>query len=345
MSDESAERIHPATPHHRQLARQQGYVAKSYDLPWAGVFLAGVLLLGGGDLFGALADCVRQPLSGATVVPTDARVAFEAGNSAFLRLGRSLALCCGGCLAVAVFGHLLQTGFQPQPQRLAPDLSRLDPLATAARMLSGDAAARQVLTLLKLAALGGVAAWAVWGQREEILALGGLPPVLLVSGLGELLSGICLKLGGVLVVVSAVDYGFQRWRYERSLQMTPEEVREETRNQTGDPGVQRRRRQTQRDLALGHLEASVAQAQLVLVQGDTLAVAIQYDGQAASAPLVVAKGRGDAAARIRQIAERAKIHIADEARLVQRIARQTTVGAPVAAEHYRALANVWHAPR
>lgn len=344
MSEESAERIHPPTPHRRQLARQQGQVAKSHDLPLAGVFLAGVLLLGGSELFGALADCVRQPLSGSSVLPTDARMAFEAGNASLLRLGRSLALICGGLLGVAVLGHLLQTGFQPEPQRLVPDFSRLDPFASAARMFSGDTAARQVMSLLKLVVLVGVTAWAVWDQRGRILGLANLAPAALANGLADLLSGICLRIGGALLIAAAADYGFQRWRYERSLQMTPDEMREEMRSQNGDPGVQRRRRQVQRDLALPHLESAVVRAQLVLVQGASLAVALQYDGQPASAPVVAAKGRGDAAAKIRQTAERVKIHVVEAARLAQVIAQQTPLGAPLAAEHYRAVANLWQPP-
>ena len=128
---ESTERIHPPTPHRRQIARQQGQAAKSHDLPLAGVFLAGVLLLllGGSELFGTLADCVRQQLSGESYrLPTDASMASSRRHDALLRLGTQP----GSCLRrVAVqwpsLSHLLQTGFQPQPQRLAPDFSRLDP--------------------------------------------------------------------------------------------------------------------------------------------------------------------------------------------------------------------------
>ena len=145
--------------------------------------------------------------------------------------------------------------------------------------------------------------------------MGNLAPAALAGSLADLVSGICLKIGGALVVVAAADYGFQRWRYELSLQMTPDEMREEMRSQNGDPAVQRRRRQLQGRLALTHLESAVAQAQLVLVQGTSWAVALQYDPRTMSAPIVVAKGSGDAAAKIRQTAERAKIRVVQEPRL------------------------------
>jgi flagellar biosynthesis protein FlhB len=121
------------------------------------------------------------------------------------------------------------------------------------------------------------------------------------------LSGICLKIGGALLVAAVADYGFQRWRHERSLQMTPDEMREEMRNQNGDPAVQQRRRRLQRELGLSQLESAVIRAHLVLVEGASSAVAIQYDAATQSAPIVAAKGRGDAAAKIRQTAERVKI--------------------------------------
>jgi flagellar biosynthetic protein FlhB len=341
---ESAERIHPATPHRRQLARQQGRVAKSHDLPLAGVFLAGVLLLllGGGELFGALADYLRQQLGDASHLVSGADSLRDTGGATILRLGRSLALVCGGLLAVAVLGHLLQTGFRPRPQQLAPDLSRLDPLASATRMFSGDTAAKQLMLLVKLALIGGTAAWAVWSHRNQLLGLGNLAPAAMLDALSQLFSGVCLKVGAALLLAAAADYGFQRWRYEQSLQMTAEELREELRNQNGDPAVQQRRRKLQRELVLSQLEAAVSRAQLILVQGSSLAVALQYEGrQALPAPLVAAKGRGDAAARIRDTAKRLKIRLVDEPQLARSIAQHTPVGAPLAAEHYRAVASLW----
>ena len=243
-------------------------------------------------------------------------------------------------LCVAVVGHLLQVGIQPQPQRLAPDWSRLNPLATALQMFSGDSAVRELLGVLKLAVVLSVAAWALWNQRDPILALGNLSPAALATTLAELVGGICLKVGGALLVVAAADYGFQRWRYELSLRMTPEEMREEMRNQKGTLAVQRRRRQLQSTLALTHLEAAVAQAQLVLVQGTSWAVALQYDSSTMPAPIVVAKGTGDTAAKIRLTAEQTNIRVAQEPRLTQTIASQTPIGSAIAAEHYRTVAEL-----
>lgn len=342
MSSESTERIHAATPHRRQLARQQGYVARSHDLNFAAAFLAGVvlLLLGGRQLFGTLSEYARRQWSGEAMSVADADAASAWWHDAVRLIGPSLILVGGVLLCVCVLSHLLQTGFQPQPQRLAPDLSRLNPLATAARMFSGDTASLQLLNVLKLGAVMGVAVWALWDERARIVSVGNVAPAALAGCLLDIISSIGLKIGGVLLIVAAADYGFQRWRYELSLRMTPEEMREEMRHQNGDPAVRHRRRQLQGTLALSHLETAVTQAQLVLVQGTACAVALQYDPRTMAAPVVVAKGSGEAAAKICRTAEQSKIRVAQEPRLTPMIAHRTRVGAEIAAEHYLAIAGL-----
>ncbi len=337
---ESTERIHPPTPQRRELARQQGRVAKTPDLPLAGMFVAGVLLLmlSGGDLFEALAGYLRGQLSGAT--HGDAGAAFEPNRATLLRLAVGTAWICGGVFVVALFGHLLQTGFRPQPRRLAPDFSRLDPSASAAHLFSGAATIRQIGLAVKFLAVVGMAAWAVWDQRIRIFSLGGMAPQTAAACVGEIMRDVCLKIGGALLAVSAADYGFARWRHERTLQMTSDELRQEMRNQSGDPAVLRRRRQLRRELPTPALEPAMAEAQLVLVQDRALAVVVQYDPRAESAPIVTAKGRADRARRICDIAERTGIPIVDDPRLTESIARQTPVGAPIRAEHYRAIAGL-----
>ncbi|NLF70104.1 MAG: EscU/YscU/HrcU family type III secretion system export apparatus switch protein [Candidatus Anammoximicrobium sp.] len=343
MASEATERIHAATPHRRQAARQQGYVAQSHDLAFAAVFLAGVLLLlfGGGQLGGVLGEYARRQFSGEAFSLAAADVAGAWWSDAVRWFCPSLAVVFGVLLCVAAASHLGQTGVQLQPQRLAPDVSRLDPLAAATKMFSGQTAAQQLLNVLKLAVLLSVGAWALWDQRERIVILGHVAPAALAASWGEIIVRVCLKLGGGLLVVGAVDYGFQRWRYELSLRMTPEELREEMRHQNGDPAVQRRRRQVRSALALTQLEAAVGRAQLVLVQGTSHAVALRYDPRTMSAPIVVAKGRGDAAAKIRQSGEQAGIRVEQEPRLAQAIASRTPVNAAIAAEHYQAIAGLW----
>ena len=101
-----------------------------------------------------------------------------------------------------------------------------------------------------------------------------------------------VKIGVALLVLAILDYGFQRWKYERDLRMTPQEIREEMKNLEGNPQMIARRRQVQRQLAMHRLSDAVPKADVVITNPTELAVAIQYVPESMAAPIVVAKGAG-----------------------------------------------------
>ena len=111
-----------------------------------------------------------------------------------------------------------------------------------------------------------------------------------------------LKIAIALLVLSVLDYGFQRWKFERDLRMTTQQVREEMKELQGDPQMIARRRAVQRQLVLNRLTTAVPKADVVVTNPTELAVAIQYDIDTMRAPIVVAKGAGLIAQRIRRIA-------------------------------------------
>ena len=120
-----------------------------------------------------------------------------------------------------------------------------------------------------------------------------------------------------LFVLAMLDYGFQRWKHEQDLRMTPQEVREEMRNLQGDPQVIARRRSVQRQLALNRLAQAVPKADVVVTNPTELAVAMQYDAETMAAPIVVAKGAGVIAGRIRRLALENGIPIVEKKPLAQ----------------------------
>jgi flagellar biosynthesis protein FlhB len=91
----------------------------------------------------------------------------------------------------------------------------------------------------------------VYNQREALLRLMALPPPALAAEMSQLLLWTTLKIGAALLVLAILDYGYQWWRHEQDLKMTPQELREELKNIEGDPQLRARRKQMQRDLAIG----------------------------------------------------------------------------------------------
>ena len=111
-----------------------------------------------------------------------------------------------------------------------------------------------------------------------------------------------IKIGVALLILAILDYAFQRWKHERDIRMTPQEVREEMKNLEGNPEVFARRRQVQRQLAMTRLSEAVPKADVVITNPTELAVAIQYEPETMAAPTVAAKGAGVIAGRIRRLA-------------------------------------------
>jgi flagellar biosynthetic protein FlhB len=248
MSDYAGEKTLEPTPHRRQQARQQGHVAKSHDLGSAAMLLLGlaVLMTLGGSLAGFLADYCRNQLGGRPWLAVDTGLVTNEWNAVLWALGRRLLPIMGLLCLAGVAASVLQTGFLFLPQRLSLDFGRLSPARGWQRIFSSAGLAQLGFGVLKLVVVLGAAGAVLYQQRGALLALSALPPPALLHGLAQLLLWTGLKLGAALLVLAMLDYAYQRWRHERDLRMTPQELREEMRNLEGNPQVIARRKQLMR---------------------------------------------------------------------------------------------------
>ncbi len=247
MPDYAGEKTLEPTPHRRQQARQQGHVVKSHDLGSAAMLLLGlaVLMTLGGSLAGFLADYCRNQLGGRPWLAADAGFVASEWNAALGALGRRLLPILGLLCLAGVAVSVLQTGFLFLPQRLSLDFGRLSPARGWQRIFSSAGLAQLGFGVFKLIVVLGVAGAVLYQQRGALLALAALPPPALLDRLAQLLLWTGLKLGAALLVLAVLDYAYQRWRHERDLRMTPQELREEMRNLEGNPQVIARRKQVQ----------------------------------------------------------------------------------------------------
>ena len=249
------ERIHPASPRRRQEARQQGHVAKSRDLATAAVLLGGLLILayGGGSLIQFFGRFTRDQLSGRPWNGANQETLVAQWQQLTSSLGSVLLPLFGLLVLVGLLAHLGQTGFLFVPARLAPQWSRMNPVETWKRLFSLAHASSLGIGLLKAVAVVSVIIWSLWSHRAQWMALGTIPAPALAKGWLEILLWTCIQVACVLLVLGVFDYAWQRWRYEQQLRMTDEELREELRQQAGDPQLARTRRERQRALAVAQV--------------------------------------------------------------------------------------------
>jgi flagellar biosynthetic protein FlhB len=245
MADLDSTRTLAPTPYRRQQAREQGRVAQSQELVSAAMLLGGLiaLIFTGGPLVEFLARLVAGQLGGRAWLTLDADFAVEQWGLLVRGLAPVLLPMIGLLALIAVGLHLLQTGFLFLPSRVFPDFSRANPRNGLSRMFSLSSTVRMTHGLAKAAIIGGIA-WQSWySRREELLSLSRLELPRLASFLWQISLETCLKIAAALLVLSILDYLYQRWKFERDLRMTPQEVRDELRNLEGNASGAWSRRQ------------------------------------------------------------------------------------------------------
>jgi len=237
------------TPRRRQQAREAGQVAKSHDLVSAVLMLGslGMLVFAGGNLLAFLAEFLKHSLGGGawqqTLEAGSVREAVvESSQSLSLELGRRLLPLIGGAGALALAGHLVQSGLLFLPTRVLPDLSRVNPARGLGNISSGSNLARLAFGLGKVAVVLTVGAAGLWSRREDVVQLAAFDAADLGAKAWGLCLASCLEMGAAMLAVASLDYLYQRWRLERELQMSPQEFREELREMQGDPRLAARRR-------------------------------------------------------------------------------------------------------
>lgn len=317
-------------------------MAKSQDLGSAVLLLVGmfVLLMSGRALVEFLLEYTVRQLGGRAWLAVKPDALMAEWGVTLLDLAKCLLPILGLLMLTAIAVNLVQVGFLFLPEKLSFDFSRLSLVKGFGRLFSMASAARLGFGLFKILVIAAVAFAALYGERETILGLTALPVPRIAVYLAEILLWTSLKVGLALLLLALLDYAFQRWKHEEDLKMTPQEVREEMKNLEGDPQVAAQRRVVQRQLVLNRLSTAVPKADVVVTNPTELAVAIQYEPDTMAAPVVVAKGAGLIAQRIRLLALEHGIPIVEKKPLAQALYRDVDVNQPVPHDKYAAVAEV-----
>ncbi|MBX5467167.1 MAG: EscU/YscU/HrcU family type III secretion system export apparatus switch protein [Firmicutes bacterium] len=333
------EKQHGPTPRRRQRAREQGQGWRSPEfqtatalavtvlvftwyLPWAGRQAVGwerwALTLPVGPGFDAEVWAIGQQ-----------------ALSAVVELAAPLALAAA---AVGVGIAAWQSGFRWQFARLVPDFGRINPVTGLARIFSRQGLWQLMEGLLKLLAMGTVVGVYLAGNLGPLATMSGMP-LSQAMGVGERLAVGAMVRGALAYwAIAVVDLVVQIRRFEASLRMTTQELRDEFRETEGDPKIRGRRREIMRRLARSGLSA-VSRATVVVTNPEHYAVALAWDEATMVAPTVVAKGEGETALRIRELAEESAVPVVANPPLARAL-YLVPIGQPIPEEHYRVVAEI-----
>ncbi len=334
------ERTEEATPRRREEARRRGQVARSQELTAAVVMLGGFLAVSwwGASAVNILFGFSRQVF---------ARLPREDGTQLLGFLGSggasylaTVAPLLTSAVALAVVANVGQVGFLVALQPLKPRLDRVNPLAGLRRMVSGVAFGEVVKAMAKVGIVGFVLYKVVAGRVPELAGLFFAPPGEAAPVLASLGLEMGIKGGGAFLVLAFLDYLWQKRRYEASLRMTRQELKEELKQTEGDPRLKARIRQVQRQWASRRMMHAVPRADVVIVNPVHYAVALRYEAGTMRAPMVVAKGRELLAERIKELARQYGVPVVENPPLAQALYRAAEVGMEIPAALYEAVAEV-----
>lgn len=343
MAEQSdQEKTEEATPRKREESRKKGTVARSVEVPSALVLLAalGTFLFAGEWMVRSLLEVMRGAFrlsADVSLTPNSIRplLATQVSRAALI-----LAPLMGAVALAGVAANVGQFGFLLAGKPLIPDAGRLDPVKGMARLFSLRSLVELIKSLLKMAAVGTVTFLTIRAHLGEIPPLAGVPANALLGVMGQMALRVCFYAALALLLVAALDVSFQKWRHEKDLRMTRQEVKEEHRQQEGDPQIRARIRSVQAEMARKRMMMAVPRAEVVITNPTRLAVALAYDPERMTAPRVTAKGAGHLAARIREIARENGVPLVEQRPLARTLYRSVPLDAPIPPDLFRAVAEV-----
>jgi flagellar biosynthetic protein FlhB len=252
----------------------------------------------------------------------------------------SLSLIVLALLATGVVATVSQTGFLWATKKVGFDLSKLNPMPGIKRLFSSQGIFELVKALLKLSLVGFVVYNFLRGRVPELLDLGQMELLTGMSSWAVLAGDLALQVAEVYLVLAVGDYVYQRWRYDKSMKMSKEEVKEEMKQNEGDPFLKGRIRSQQRKMARMRMMSNVKKADVIITNPTHLAIAIQYDPQTMRAPIVLAKGAHLTAQRIVALARESNIPVIQNIPLARAIYKTVEIEHEIPPELYVAMAEV-----
>ncbi len=341
-NDEFGDRTEQPTERRRSEMRQKGNVARSIDLNAAGHMLAAaaVMYFLGSTVTRSIAELMHRSLYESGWPTIDCGLAsrkfWDIAEWAVVGvLPLMLAM-----LATALVINISQVGFLIAPESIQPKLARLNPIEGVKRILSIQGLVRLSFSLAKLILLVAIAAWFFVAQLPGFLAMIVTEPGAILLGIGESIVNLAFLLALALIVLGFADFSFQKWKHERDLRMTKQEVREELKNMEGDSLIRHRRRDAHRKLAQAQELQRVQDADVVITTPTHIAVAIKYDPETMSAPIVVAKGMGEITERIQRIAAEHSVPIIERKELAQVLHGTVRVGQAIPVDLYEVFVEI-----
>jgi len=339
MSDRTEE----PTPRKLEEARKEGQTVKSIELNTAAALMVGSWLINGpgrqistdlqGLLSNALTNLPKNVVDGEVWVR---QLLF----SDVIRVGYDLLIFLFGMALTGIVVTVSQTGPMFAQKQIGFDFNKVNPLTGFKRMFSGQGVMEFLKALIKLLVVGYVAYDYLMNRSTQLIMLVQMPFLSGIATWLQFASEMITRVAGVYLIAAFADYFYQRQTFMKSMKMSKEEIKEESRKTEGDPLIKGRIRNQQRRFARMRMMSNVQKADVVITNPTHLALAIQYDQATMLAPKVLAKGADFVALQIKKIAAEHNVPVIENKPLARGLYNVVEIDQEIPAEFYVAIAEI-----
>ncbi len=343
MAEESfQEKTEQATPKRREDARRKGQVARSSELSSIAILAAGLLALSalGGYMFDQLGIFMVDALTNGIFIELDPGSLHLSIGSWALGYARIVGPVVALLVVAALGINYAQVGVLFTLQPLTPKAERISPLSGLKRIFSSRGLVELAKGLFKIGAVVYVTYLTIDSDMDSLIAYMDMSVGQIFTLSGDITITLAFRIVLLLLIMAILDYAFQRWEYEKNLRMTRQEVREEVKQQEGDPMVRSRIRALQREMSQRRMMDDVMTADVVVTNPTHVAVALKYDMENMPAPRVVAKGQRLVAQRIKELARDAGVPLVENKPLARALFKVVRIGDEIPEDLFKAVAQV-----
>lgn len=336
----AGEKTEEPTAKKRADALKKGQVGRSQEINAAFVMLAGFFVL---KALGG--DAVDEIMNYSIYI--FGNLNFDVNEESMMQLFISIVILLAKTsiplmvfiMVIGLAMNVAQVGFHFSTEKLSFNPGRLNPISGFGRIFSKRSLVELAKSLIKIAIIGSL----VYANlSEELWQMPKLIFTDLFAGLdrvSDVVFTLVFKIIGLFMVMAVLDLMYQKWQNTQDLKMSKQEVKEEFKQQEGDPQIKGKRRQLQRQMAMSRMMKEVPKADVIITNPTHFAVALKYES-GMTAPVVLAKGQDAVAQKIKELARENRVPIVENKPLARALYAAVEVGGTIPQELFKAVAEV-----
>jgi flagellar biosynthetic protein FlhB len=339
---EGGDKTEQATPKHLEEAFNKGQIARSPEVHTAFVLGAGLAALGltGGEMWRLMGESLTSMLSHLHDTPVNMDAMQGYSITGALVLGHCVWPVMFACMIAGLLAGGIQTRFRATPEALGIHWERLNPMEGLSRLFSKRSSVSTALGIAKLSVVILLSYNVIKNVLADPIFYSSVSVARIAAFMADSSFKIITQVGVALVVVAAVDYGYQFWQNNEDLKMTKEDLKDESKNTDGNPAVKAQQRRRRRAVSKRKMLAEVPKADVVVTNPTHIAIALRYDRKTMKAPTIVARGIRLNARQIREIAAQHQVPIVENKALARLMFKYGRVGGEIPAQLYAAVAEI-----